>query len=270
VELLEIIKCTQCKGDLEQNEDYLVCSQCNIRYPIVDGIPVMRRSAKPMEGEGEYENMEFARKFDTVRLGKKYERGRKGLIDTISEMAQIENNTKVLSVGAGTGLYEQHLSPDNTVALDYSLAMLKIAREKGIKNLICADARELPFPEGTFDCVLLIYCGSLHHSKEDGISTIKEMKRVAKKEGRLIVVLPNQIFNIMVGALLHANPRYNTFGVYPGYIKQLFQQQGIEVVDNRTFLTLDPERKLRRALDRLLHKLRINCFGATIITHGRI
>ncbi len=42
-ELLEILACPKCKGDirLTEKEDGLICKKCNLLYPIKDGIPVM-------------------------------------------------------------------------------------------------------------------------------------------------------------------------------------------------------------------------------------
>jgi uncharacterized protein YbaR (Trm112 family) len=42
-ELLSILVCPQCKGDLryEREAARLVCDACRLRYPIVDDIPVM-------------------------------------------------------------------------------------------------------------------------------------------------------------------------------------------------------------------------------------
>lgn len=40
-DLLEILACPACKGDVEQKEDRIVCVQCARRYPIKDGIPIM-------------------------------------------------------------------------------------------------------------------------------------------------------------------------------------------------------------------------------------
>lgn len=42
-ELLEILACPKCKGDIKLNdkEDGLVCEKCKLLYPIRDGIPVM-------------------------------------------------------------------------------------------------------------------------------------------------------------------------------------------------------------------------------------
>lgn len=42
-ELLEILCCPACKGDLKEDGDKLICqnSACGLRYPVRDGIPVM-------------------------------------------------------------------------------------------------------------------------------------------------------------------------------------------------------------------------------------
>ena len=42
-ELLDILACPQCKGDLvlTEQQDGLVCGACKLRYPIKDDIPIM-------------------------------------------------------------------------------------------------------------------------------------------------------------------------------------------------------------------------------------
>ena len=42
-ELLEILACPKCKGDVRLNEDEsgLICDKCKLMYEITDGIPVM-------------------------------------------------------------------------------------------------------------------------------------------------------------------------------------------------------------------------------------
>jgi len=53
-ELLEILVCPKCKGELVLKEDGLLCRACRLLYPIEDDIPVMLiEEAKPYEEEGE-------------------------------------------------------------------------------------------------------------------------------------------------------------------------------------------------------------------------
>jgi uncharacterized protein YbaR (Trm112 family) len=51
-ELLDILVCPRCKGELEHRlepEESLVCRACRLVYPVEDGIPVMLvDDAKPL------------------------------------------------------------------------------------------------------------------------------------------------------------------------------------------------------------------------------
>jgi uncharacterized protein len=42
-QLLEILVCPRCKGDLEyrEAEDVLVCHACRLRFPVREDIPIM-------------------------------------------------------------------------------------------------------------------------------------------------------------------------------------------------------------------------------------
>jgi uncharacterized protein YbaR (Trm112 family) len=52
-ELLEILACPKCKGDIRLNDtgDGLICEKCKLIYEIKDDIPIMLiEEAKPYEG----------------------------------------------------------------------------------------------------------------------------------------------------------------------------------------------------------------------------
>jgi uncharacterized protein YbaR (Trm112 family) len=42
-QLLEILVCPKCKGELEyrEAESSLICHKCSLRYPVRDDIPIM-------------------------------------------------------------------------------------------------------------------------------------------------------------------------------------------------------------------------------------
>jgi len=51
-ELLDIIACPKCKGDLEykEKENVLICKNCKLKYRIEDDIPVLLiEEAEPLE-----------------------------------------------------------------------------------------------------------------------------------------------------------------------------------------------------------------------------
>ncbi|MBA3404058.1 MAG: Trm112 family protein [Gemmatimonadaceae bacterium] len=53
-QLLEILVCPKCKGELEyrESESSLICHACSLRYPVRDDIPIMLiDEASPLERE---------------------------------------------------------------------------------------------------------------------------------------------------------------------------------------------------------------------------
>lgn len=40
-ELLEILRCIECRSPVEEAEDDLVCTGCGLHFPVEEGIPVM-------------------------------------------------------------------------------------------------------------------------------------------------------------------------------------------------------------------------------------
>ncbi len=40
-ELMEILVCPSCKGEVGEEDPELVCTRCGLRYPVRDGIPIM-------------------------------------------------------------------------------------------------------------------------------------------------------------------------------------------------------------------------------------
>jgi len=40
-ELLDILACPDCKGDVELKDGKIVCKKCGRKYPIRNGVPIM-------------------------------------------------------------------------------------------------------------------------------------------------------------------------------------------------------------------------------------
>ncbi|MEM5877882.1 MAG: Trm112 family protein [Candidatus Aenigmatarchaeota archaeon] len=40
-ELLEILACPKCKGDVEEKEMFLLCKNCKLAFPVIENIPDM-------------------------------------------------------------------------------------------------------------------------------------------------------------------------------------------------------------------------------------
>lgn len=90
---------------------------------------------------------------------------------------------KVLDVGSGPGrdglLFKQNGL--DVVCLDASQEMIKLCSQKGL-NAIKGDFKKLPFENNSFDGVWA-YTSLLHSKKEEIDQSLKEIKRVLKKDG---------------------------------------------------------------------------------------
>ena len=111
------------------------------------------------------------------------------------EFAKPQATDLALDVACGPGAFSLALAPRVHFArgIDLTLEMLRRAHafqtEKQISNaaFTCGDAEQLPFPDGAFD---LVSCQcSFHHMPKPQI-VLHEMIRVAKPEGRLLVIDP--------------------------------------------------------------------------------
>lgn len=40
-ELLSILACPACKGEVKEEDEKIVCRKCGLKYPVRDSIPIM-------------------------------------------------------------------------------------------------------------------------------------------------------------------------------------------------------------------------------------
>lgn len=77
----------------------------------------------------------------------------------------------------------------DSVSLDIAKHNIMHSQNKNVKLIRCS-ACQIPFKENSFDFILS--SSSLEHIKEKGVA-LKEMRRVLKPEGHLIIVLPTHL-----------------------------------------------------------------------------
>lgn len=91
----------------------------------------------------------------------------------------------LLEVGAGTGYWLRRLPYPRKVGLEPSSAMLRVGRERVPEAVwVEGQGEALPFPEGSFDVVLLF---TALEFVEDVGKTLSEARRVLKPGGSLLV-----------------------------------------------------------------------------------
>jgi ubiquinone/menaquinone biosynthesis C-methylase UbiE len=97
----------------------------------------------------------------------------------------IKPNCLTLDLGCGTGFITNKLS--NVIGVDYSIKMLKLC-PKDLK-VVCADVSKLPFKNNVFD---LVFSLTVLQDVNNLKSTITEIKRVLKPNGKIILSVLNK------------------------------------------------------------------------------
>ena len=121
----------------------------------------------------------------------------------VVDLAEVDKGSFVLEVGCGTGFTTEEIvkrvGEKNVVALDLTPEQMIKAVEK-FKNthFVRGDAENLPFKDDVFDAS--ISAGSIEYWP-DPLKGIKEMARVTKPEGRVVVLAPRKPDNPVVRKL---------------------------------------------------------------------
>lgn len=99
------------------------------------------------------------------------------------------NPNKIVDLAAGTGdltlALEKELPGADVVAADFSEEMLAVAKMKGVRQVVIADALALPFPDGSLDCLTIAF--GLRNIK-DWSAALREMARGLNANGHVLVM----------------------------------------------------------------------------------
>jgi ubiquinone/menaquinone biosynthesis C-methylase UbiE len=140
-------------------------------------------------------------------LVKKYE------AQLILDLLKPKQGEILLDAGCGTGLFTLDFlsSGSKVIGLDISLPML-IRAGKKLKGfpfqMVLADVLNLPFPENTFDKVVSVT--TLEFIKDAKIA-VKELFRVTKKEGCIVVATLNSLSPWALRRTAEARERHTIF-----------------------------------------------------------
>jgi ubiquinone/menaquinone biosynthesis C-methylase UbiE len=116
---------------------------------------------------------------------------------TTLRMLDPQPDDVILNVGCAWGYFEHHYLAGRVkraVGIDYNEASINFAKEHVEAEFYCASSNALPFAEVTFDKVL---CEDTLEHVDDEEGTLREIVRVLKPGGLLVLSVPNDFLNIL-------------------------------------------------------------------------
>ena len=198
--LTNLLVCSKCRDNLEQQDQKLICVQCNHPFPIIDGIPKMIELTAgeldmdhPIEHRQKYEH-----RYQSPELAKGYNesfvkipRDRKR---TVRELTILEELLKsvdqcetILDIPCGGGRLSPPLAKacNHLIEMDASLEQVKLAVASDLHDTlrsgVSASALALPLPDNSVDGTLNARLSHHLPSVKERANLLGELLRVSRK-----------------------------------------------------------------------------------------
>lgn len=141
----------------------------------------------------------YDRANDRISLGLQKKR-KNEFVSEVLKTCKEDSSLLDLCCGTGDiGLSLKEKSPARVVGVDFSENMLKIAEDKakGLENIsfVKADAKKLPFPDGTFDNITISF--GLRNT-DDYKKVLEEMVRVGKGGAFIYLIDSFSVENVLI------------------------------------------------------------------------
>jgi ubiquinone/menaquinone biosynthesis C-methylase UbiE len=148
-------------------------------------------------------------------------------LSVLRSLLRLPISGMLLDVGGGTARVSyplrQHVR--QVVIADISLPMLEQAKRKGPMWTVKSDAKYLPFPDGTFERVLIV--DAFHHFADQERS-LAEMARIMKTGARMVIEEPDvRRCGVKVAALAEKLLLMKSHFLAPASIVEIMGRHGL-------------------------------------------
>ena len=104
----------------------------------------------------------------------------------------VESRPRILDIGCGTGGNLMMLSQfGQAEGVDVSADAVAFCRARGLQNVKLGSAESLPYEDATFDLVTAL---DVVEHLDDDVAGLREMRRVLRPGGRLLMFVPTFMF----------------------------------------------------------------------------
>lgn len=146
----------------------------------------------------------------------------KRIKENVIAISDFSKNDSVLDFGCGTGtlcrMIKQSCPKVKLTGIDTDLKILEIAEKKkpGDFQLIYYDGEKLPFEDACFDKIIATWV--FHHfTNEQKIQALKEIKRILKPNGKLVIAdwgKPRGILQKILFFIVQLLDNFKTFKIH--------------------------------------------------------
>jgi SAM-dependent methyltransferase len=179
--------------------------------------------------------------------------GQQRRLDMVVKFAGERIKGMILENGCGVGMYVEHLSPfgGTVIGLEYDFDRAHEAKVNS-PHILNAAGENLPLPSSTFD--LILSHEVIEHVQDDR-AAIREMIRVLKPGGRLILFCPNRGYPVETHGIYWRGNYYFGNKLFVNYLPRTWRDKLAPHV--RVYSTRD--------LQKLFDGLPVNFIKQTII-----
>jgi len=120
--------------------------------------------------------------------------GRRRIISSLVEKicSTLEPNPRILDVGCGTGANLKMLAAHGRAeGVDISSQAVDFCRQRGLDSVKLGPIEQLPYGDGSFDLVTAL---DVIEHLDDDVAGLREIRRVLRRDGRLLVFVPAFMF----------------------------------------------------------------------------
>lgn len=234
------VVCPLCRGTLDFQPEKIACSQCAAEFVYEAGFPDLIVGER-FEDDGDPELAEYEAKSNTYLVENYFK-------PTFSKVLQGKRNPRLLSLGCGVGIDVDLLSASgfDTYGIDCGNRTKDWPKRHNHSRLYLANGKNLPFEDQSFD---MVFCGCVFphvgvigdsnqvapNCWHERLSIAREMSRVLKPGGKILVSSPNRWFPF---DLFHGrnpsqpyprwSPPTSRFLLSAGDYRQLFTEAGCD------------------------------------------
>jgi len=183
LDILQVLSCPVCGGDLWLSEEKLCCS-CGYYFKHTDNFYSMPSTGRDDKYASFYTSAYFKSSLYDYTSYR---------IDKILSFSMTKMGCRVLDVGCGPGEIAVRCAMlgGDVFGIDVSRDALRLSAESGIKrniklSLFEFDGRNIPFKDGTFDSIIL--ADVVEHVDDSTLNDlIKECSRLLAAKGRVVI-----------------------------------------------------------------------------------